>query len=214
MEAELLARIERYARERMRDVRSSHGWDHVHRVRTLALLIGRAEGARLDVVEAAALLHDVGRQAEEDSGGTLCHARLGAEEAGRFLAGLGLERDLVEAVVHCVASHRFRDERSPGTLEARVLFDADKLDSIGAVGLGRAFLYAGEVGARLHNPESVPEECPARGPEDSALREFLVKLRWVRERVFTASGRRIAEQRHAFMESFFDQLDREVQGQG
>jgi uncharacterized protein len=214
VEAELLARIERYARERMRDVRSSHGWDHVQRVRTLALLIGRAEGARLDVVEAAALLHDVGRQAEEDSGGTLCHARLGAEEAGRFLAGLGLERDLVEAVVHCVASHRFRDERSPGTLEARVLFDADKLDSIGAVGLGRAFLYAGEVGARLHNPESVPEECPARGPEDSALREFLVKLRWVRERVFTASGRRIAEQRHAFMEAFFDQLDREVRGQG
>jgi uncharacterized protein len=171
------------------------------------------EGARLEVVEPAALLHDIGRQAEEESGGKLCHAALGAEEAGELLERMGARDRLRDAIVHCVAVHRFRGEARPETLEARVLFDADKLDSIGAVGLGRAFLYAGEVGARLHNPEADPGACAPRGPEDSALREFLVKLRWVRDRMFTPAGRRIAEGRHAFMEAFFDQLDGEVKGE-
>ncbi len=209
----LAERVESHARERMRSVRSSHGWDHVQRVRGLAVALAREEGAKLEVVEPAALLHDIGRQAEEESGGKECHARLGAEEAGALLERMGAPDELREAIVHCVAAHRFRGEARPETLEARVLFDADKLDSIGAVGLGRAFLYAGEVGARLHNPESDPEACPARGPQDSALREFLVKLRWVKDRMFTPSGRRLARDRHAFMEAFFDQLDGEVRGE-
>jgi len=213
MSPDLVARIERHAHELMRSVRSSHGWDHVQRVRRLALAIAREEGARRDVVELAALLHDIGRQDEEESGGALCHARLGAERAGGLLEREGAPDGLRDAIVHCIAVHRFRGEARPETLEARVLFDADKLDSIGAVGLGRAFLYAGEVGARLHNPESDPQECAARGPEDSALREFLVKLRWVRDRMFTPSGRRLAEGRHAFMEAFFGQLDAEVTGE-
>jgi len=101
----------------------------------------------------------------------------------------------------------------PSTIEARVVYDADKLDSIGAVGLGRAFLFAGEVGARLHNPEVRPETCPSRGPEDSALREFLVKLRWVRDRLLTDAGRRMASGRHEFMLRFFEELDAEVKGE-
>jgi uncharacterized protein len=213
MSRDLVERVEAHARERMRLVRSSHGWDHVQRVRRLAVALAREEGARLEVVEPAALLHDIGRQAEEESGGTQCHARLGAEEARALLERLGVGEELGEAIVHCVAAHRFRGTDRPETLEARVLFDADKLDSIGAVGLGRAFLYAGEVGARLHNPEADPGSCPARGPEDSALREFLVKLRWVRDRMFTPAGRRLARDRHDFMVAFFDQLDREVSGE-
>ena len=196
----------------MAAVRSSHGWDHVVRVRRLAEAIAREEGARLDVVVPAALLHDIGRQAEEESGGSVCHAGLGAREAGALLDEMGAGPELRDAIVHCVATHRFRSGAAPRSLEAKVLFDADKLDSIGAIGLGRAFLYAGEVGARLHNPESDPEACPARGPEDSALREFLVKLRWVRDRMFTEAGRRLAGDRHAFMERFFERLDAEVKG--
>ncbi len=213
MSRDLVQRVEERARERMGSVRSSHGWDHVQRVRRLAEAIAREEGARLDVVVPASLLHDIGRQAEEESGGALCHARLGAEEASALLGEMGVAEELRDAIVHCVAAHRFRGETRPGTPEARVLFDADKLDSIGAVGLGRAFLYAGEVGARLHNPEADPEACPARGPEDSALREFLVKLRWVKDRMFTGAGRRLAGDRHAFMEAFFEQLDGEVRGE-
>lgn len=211
--SDLVARVEAAARERMQGVRSSHGWDHVLRVRTLALGIAREEGADRQVVELAALLHDIGRHEEEESGGRLCHARLGAAMARELLVQMGAGRDLVAAVAHCVATHRFRGDERPGSLEAQVIFDADKLDSIGAVGLGRAFLYAGEVGARLHNPDADPEKCDPRGPEDTALREFLVKLRWVKDRLFTGAGRRIAGGRHAFMEGFFGQLDAEMAGE-
>ncbi len=194
----------------MAGVRSSHAMDHVLRVRSLALHLGLREGARLDVVEAAALLHDVGRQAEEDSGGRICHASAGAVIASQLLCELGVDPELVSDVVHCVSTHRFRGQARPASLEAMVLFDADKLDSIGAVGLGRAFLFAGEVGARLYNPEVNPQDHPDRGPEDSALREFVVKLRYVKDRMFTPTGRAIAAGRHAFMEIFFEQMDAEV----
>jgi uncharacterized protein len=170
------------------------------------------EGADPEVVEIASLLHDVARDREEASHGEECHARLGAQEASALLVGMGAGRQLAGAVAHCIVTHRFRGGDVPGTPEARVLFDADKLDSIGAVGLGRAFLYAGEVGARLYNPEVRPERHAERGPEDSALREFVVKLAHVRLRMLTRSGRRLAEGRHAFMEVFFEQLDAEVAG--
>jgi uncharacterized protein len=211
--SDLPARVEAAAQERMRRVRSSHGWDHVLRVRRLALRIASEEGADGRIVELACLLHDIGRHEEEESGGKLCHARLGASMAARLLERMDAPEDVTAAVVHCVATHRFRGDERPETIEAKVLFDADKLDSIGAVGLGRAFLYAGEVGARLHNPGSDPERCRARGPEDTALREFLVKLRFVRDRLFTLSGRRIASLRHDYMVEFFAELDAEVAGE-
>lgn len=210
---EIRLHVTQEARRRMRDARESHGWDHVLRVRTLALRIAGEEGAREDVVEAAALLHDVGRRAEEESGGRLCHAASGARESERVLEEVGAGEELVDAVSHCVAAHRFRGAQRPESLEARVLFDADKLDAIGAVGLGRAFLFAGEVGARLHNPEADPQRRPERGREDSALREFLVKLRHVKDGLHTGAGRRIAAGRHAFMEAFFERLEAEVRGE-
>ena len=134
---------------------SSHGWDHADRVWNLCRHIGRAEGADLEVLGLAAYLHDIGRPEERASGGEVCHAVAGAERARRILEEHGYREETIERVVHCIASHRFRrNGERPRTLEARVLFDADKLDAIGAVGIGRAFLFAGEVGARLHNPEA------------------------------------------------------------
>jgi len=206
----LVDRIEAEARERMRSVRESHGWDHVQRVRTLALAICRAERGRVEIVEPAALLHDIGREAEEMSGGGVCHAEAGARMAEEILSAAGADPDLAREIVHCVAAHRFRGTLEPRSLEARILFDADKLDSIGAIGLGRAFLFAGEVGARLHNPEADPASRPARTSEDTALREFLVKLRFVKDRMFTRTGRGLAEGRHAFMEVFFAEMDTEI----
>ena len=85
-------------------------------------------------------------------------------------------------------------ERSvPETTEAKILFDADKLDSIGAVGIGRAFLFAGEVGARLHNKDRDLSPTKPYTKEDTAYREYMVKLRHSREKMLTKEGRRIAE---------------------
>jgi uncharacterized protein len=175
--------------------------------------IGAREGADLEILELAAMLHDIGRGKEKASGGKVCHAAAGAQRAREILEQHGLPPETVERVTHCIASHRFRGEDCrPRSLEARVLFDADKLDALGAVGVGRAFLFAGEVGARLHNPEVDIEKTRSYSPEDTAFREFSVKLRKIRDRMLTGTGRRMAEDRHAFMVDFFERLHREVRG--
>ncbi|MEN6311594.1 MAG: HD domain-containing protein [Acidobacteriota bacterium] len=208
----LLADVRKEARAFFHDARGSHDWDHTERVARLCLRIGGKEGADLGILTLAALLHDIGRGEEDRSGGKICHGRSGAAMAGKLLARHGLDPATVRAVVHCIRTHRFRKRAVPQTLEAKVLFDADKLDSIGAVGIGRAFLFAGEVGARLHDKDIDVRKTKPYTREDTAYREFLVKLGRVKDRIFTREGRRIAAERHRFMVAFFDRLNRETDG--
>jgi uncharacterized protein len=207
-----LERIRREAREFFRDARGSHDWEHTERVFRLCRHIAAAEGADMDVVLAAALLHDIGRAEEFRTNGRRCHAAEGAERARELLRHAGISEGEAEAVAGCVATHRFRGGNPPQTLEARVLYDADKLDSIGAVGIGRAFLFAGEVGATLHDPAVDPGATQPYSREDTAYREFLVKLRHVKDRMLTETGRAMAEERHRFMVGYFERLNQEVEG--
>jgi uncharacterized protein len=208
----VIARVRKEAGAFFRGARGSHDADHTERVLRLALRIGRKEKADVGILTLAALLHDVGRGEEDRSNGKVCHSRSGAALAGGILERHGLDPETVRAVVHCVRSHRYRGRAKPRTLEARVLFDADKLDSIGAVGIGRAFLFAGEVGARLHDKDIDIARTKPYTREDTAYREYLVKLRHVRDRMTTREGRRIAAGRHRFMSAFFDRLNRETEG--
>ena len=191
-----------------------HDFDHVLRVLALAERIGRVEGADLEVVRAAALLHDVGREQAEAGG--LDHAAFAADRAREILARWPPAK--VEAVAHAIASHRFRTGPEPATLEAQVLFDADKLDAIGAVGVARAFAYGGAHGQRLWAPiETVDVARWLEEGDDPAehtpVHEFVVKLSRLKERLFTPTGRAIAEERHAYMVAFFERLAAEVQGE-
>jgi len=192
--------------------RGSHDWGHTQRVLALCLRIGSAEGADLDVLTLAALLHDIGRSAEDSSKGLVCHAAKGAEMAWGFLEGRIRRAEILENIIHCIRTHRYRGGDAPETLEARVLFDADKLDAIGAVGIGRAFQFAGEVGATLHNPFAELEKTEPYSREDTAYREYHLKLSRIRERMLTVEGRRLADERHAFMEAFFNRFLDEVAG--
>ena len=190
-----------------------HGPDHTERVHKTALYIGRLMGARLDVLSAAALLHDIGRRYETREQGKICHAEKGAELAGEILAKLGFSPDLIARITHCIEAHRYRGNKIPQTIEAKILYDADKLDSIGAVGIGRAFLFAGQTGARLHNESDVDIlACKPYSREDTAYREFKVKMSKVKDRMLTPEGKRLAAERHDFMELFFERLEREVKG--
>ena len=125
---------------------STHDFDHVLRVYHLAERIGQAEGADMAVLRAAALLHDIARR-DQDAGRVPEHAAEGARRARQILAGQPPE--FVEAVAHAIETHRFRVDRPPQTLEAKILYDADKLDSIGAVGVARAFAYSAHRGTAL-----------------------------------------------------------------
>lgn len=194
----------------MSHAQGSHGWDHVERVYRLCIRIGKKEGVDLEILKMAALLHDIGRDDEIKSGGTICHAERGAILAKQILERFGVSQEKIDKVIHCIETHRFRGTRAPKTLEAKVLFDADKLDSIGAVGIGRAFLFAGEVGARLHNKDVEIRKTNAYGREDTAFREFSLKLKDVKDKMLTKEGMRLAKDRHKFMVSFFERLHDEV----
>ncbi len=192
--------------------RGSHGWDHTLRVHNLAINIARLEHANMEIVRIASILHDIARNKEDESNGAVCHAVLGASMAKQFLKEFDLEEDIINDVCYSIETHRYRDNRAPNTLEAKVLFDADKLDSIGATGIGRAFLFAGEIGASLHNDKEAIAQAEAYTREDTAYREYMVKLRFLRDNMYTDTGKKMALSRHQFMEEFFDRLNKEVEG--
>jgi len=195
---------------------SAHGFDHVLRVWRLAERIGLAARADMRVLRAAALLHDIGRAEEQRSG--RCHAEVGAERAAEILADK--PRELVARAAEAIAQHRFRGDRGPSSLEAQVLYDADKLDAIGAIGIARAYAIAGATRQRLWADVSAAyAERPATAGRDdqdngthTPVHEYRFKLVKLRDRMHTTTGREIAEARHAFMVSFFHRLGREVNG--
>jgi len=193
--------------------RGSHDWDHTERVLRLCLRIGKKERADLEILMLSAVLHDIGRAEEDKSRGRISHAEAGASAARKILEARGVEPEKIERIIHGIKAHRFRKRgNAPATPEAKILFDADKLDSLGAVGVGRAFLFAGEVGARLHNPDTDISKTRPYTKEDTAYREFMVKLRRLKDRIHTREGKRIAAERHRFMVAFFDRLNKESQG--
>lgn len=196
---------------------AAHDFEHVVRVLRLAERIGEAEGANMEVLRAAVLLHDVARVAEDEGGP--CHAETGAQRAREILAGH--PRAAVEAVAHAIATHRFRSTDVPLTLEAKILYDADKLDAIGAIGVARAYAIAGRHGQRLwatvshaHGERSVEE---ARGDvanaEHTPVHEYIFKLSRLKDALFTATARAIAMDRHRYMAQFFERLQQEVEGE-
>jgi len=210
---ELTEKIRRLADPYHDGMGGCHGPDHTERVHKTALHLGRLMEARLDVLSAAALLHDIGRMYETREQGKICHAEKGAVLAREILEKLSFAPSTIDEIAHCIETHRYRGDNIPKTLEAKILYDADKLDSIGAVGIGRAFLFAGQMGAKLHNGTDVDIlDCKPYSKEDTAYREFKFKMSKIKDRMLTLEGRRLAEERHVFMEVFFERLERETKG--
>ena len=185
---------------------AAHDFDHVLRVTALAVHIAQAESANVEIVRTAALLHDIGLD-----NGRVRHEETAAERARGILAGQPPEK--VEAVAQAIRSHRFRAGPPPQTLEAKCLFDADKLDAIGAIGVARVFAYGGAAGQRLwaEVPEGYDEHLASS--EHTPVHEFAVKLAKIKDRLTTETGRRIGQERHDFMAAFFARLEAEVKGQ-
>jgi uncharacterized protein len=123
----------------------------------LAVRIAKAENADLEVVKAAALLHDIAR-AMEDEGKIDDHATEGAKMAERILEEVNFPEDRIDNVIYCIETHRFKKSIVPESLEAKILQDADRLDMIGAIGIARVFARAGWSNIPMHDPSVVPKE--------------------------------------------------------
>ena len=208
----MLDTVERMAFTYFQGARGSHNWDHTLRVRRLCERIGDAEGVDMDVLLASAYLHDIARSHQDDSRGAVCHAEKGAQLAAPTVNKLPLTADQKDNILHCIRSHRFRGNLNPRTPEARVLFDADKLDAIGAIGVARAFLFAGEVGARLHTEDTDIEATRPYTLDDTGYREFTIKLCKIKDRILTRAGQKLAIDRHLIMEEFFNRFREEYEG--
>lgn len=187
--------------------------DYAHTLRVLhnaELLLKTEPGADSFVVRTAALFHDFARPEELASNGKDDHAQLGAELVRIELEQLDCDPDFVDHVTSCIRTHRYRGKLVPESLEAKIVYDADKLDSTGAFGIARAFHFAGRIGACLHNTAEEAVNSSAYGKNDSAYREYLVKLRHLPEKMLTGSGRELAKERAAFMDEFFARLNLEA----
>ena len=217
MNEELFQRVLQRVRAIFSGVRGGHDLDHTMRVYVNACKIAEMELPAEDlesrrIIRYAALLHDCARPEEDSGKGNVCHAALGRIKSVEILRELGCtDETFLHAVGECVGKHRYRGKDTPETPAEKIVYDADKLDSIGAVGIARTFHFASHVGARIHNTEKQALEGAEYGPEDTGYREYLVKLRNVPGRMLTASGKALAVQRGEFMKSFFDELNAETE---
>lgn len=207
---------------------SAHDLEHTFRVLKLAKRIAEKEGkVNMEVIELAALLHDIARVKEDsDKTGNTDHAVLGAEMARKILSDLGYPNETVDAVCHAIRTHRFRGENVPETIEAKILFDADKLDAIGAVGIARAYMIAGERGELLYrevsNLDAYKKENLMGGKPNGRIKdiskhsvnmEYETKFKKIPDRLFTETARKIAKDRLEFMAQYFGRLKKEIEGE-
>ncbi len=209
MDKATFARIEAYMLTCMKD--AAHDREHVYRVLHNAVRIAQYEPAvNWDVLIAAALLHDISRP-EQLADGRIDHALHGAEKARAFLLQSGFPEDFADRVAGCIRTHRFRKAAPPETLEARILFDADKLDVAGAIGIARTLAYTGETGRPLYNRDAAGRISDGTGDTaDSFCREYKFKLEHICDHFLTKAGRDLALSRHAAAKAYYAALLAEV----
>jgi len=215
-------------KELSQDNDSSHDIHHIMRVYNLALNIARHEkDVDLDVVEAAALLHDIGGAKESsDPSGQTDHAVIGAQIAQPILENLGFSSDQIKHVQACILSHRYRTSYKPETIEAKIVHDADKLETVGAVGIARAFSWIGKHRAQIYKKvdsiEDYAKENLFAGKINGRIMDkskhsvhinYETKDKFLLENIYTETAKKIGQERLAYYKDFLDRLEKEVSGE-
>lgn len=202
--------FEGYMQDCMKD--SAHDREHVYRVLSNALDIAETEaGVNHDILVCACLLHDIGRK-EQLENPALCHAQVGGDKAYCFLLEHGYSKEFSAQVRSCIRAHRYRQSEPPETVEAKILFDADKLDVTGAIGIARTLAYQGAAGQPLYSRRSDGSISNGEGDElHSFFREYKFKLEKIYGRFLTRRGGELAARRRQAAELFYESLLNEVQ---
>ena len=215
-------RLKEIVESKLKGASLAHDMGHVMRVYELCLYLAESEPtADLNVLKTATLLHDIARMRESRE---VDHALLGAEMAEKILKDLAYPEEEIQRVKHCIIAHRFKGEKKPETMEAQILSDADKLDALGAIGIARCFVLAGEYLEKIYSDAPIEEyvkqnltggRCGGRIKDLSKHApniEFETKLKRIPRRLYTLRAREIGRERLAFMEQFFQRLEKEIKG--
>lgn len=191
---------------------SAHDKDHIYRVLYVALdIAGHEDNVNYDVLICACLLHDIGRN-EQFENPQLCHAAVGSKKAYDFLISNGFEAEFAANVSSCIKTHRFRTDASPQSIEAKILFDADKIDATGTLGIARTLFYKGQVSDPLYT--ILPNGQVSDGSKDkipSFFQEYKYKLEGLYSCFYTKQGTKIAAERQLAAKAFYENMVHEVQ---
>jgi uncharacterized protein len=206
--ANLIDNTVQFVRDTLKNAEGGHDWWHIHRVWTNAKLIAQTEKANLLIVELAALLHDIA-----DSKFNNGDEEIGPLTAGNYLQSVKVDADVIVHVQQIIRHMSFKssfDKPSFHSPELAIVQDADRLDAIGAIGIARAFTYGGFKGREIYNPEIEPnlnmsKEEYKNSPAPS-INHFYEKLLLLKDKMNTATGRKLAQQRHQFMEAYLQQF--------
>lgn len=186
---------------------TGHDWWHIHRVVTNALKIQKDEGGDRDLIHLAALLHDVGDHKfhkEEDAQEVLINEMLVEENCSESLI------ENVLAIVKQVSFKGGKENNELDSIEAKIVQDADRLDAIGAIGIARAFAFGGNRNRLMYHPDQSPKDFKDfeeyKNDKGHTINHFYEKLLLLKDKMQTDSGKRIALQRHEYMEGFLKQF--------
>ena len=211
---EVIKRTADYIKSKLDGESSGHDWWHTYRVWKTAVNIGKKEDADLFVVQLAALLHDIADwkfHSGDDS--------IGPKLAREWLEKLDVDENIISHVCEIIKGVSFKGagvKSKIKTKEGMVVQDADRLDALGSIGIARAFAYGGHKGREIYNPNIKPEKHESfeqyKNNKGTTINHFYEKLLLLKDLMNTPSARKIAEERHRFMEEYLDKFFKEWEG--
>ncbi|MFW5657558.1 MAG: HD domain-containing protein [Bacteroidota bacterium] len=212
---DIVPRTANYIKKELQGEGTGHDWWHVERVWKSAKTIARSENANLLVVELGALLHDIADHKFHNGDDTI-----GPKMARQWLEQNGQPRDIIEAVEHIVEHVSFKGagvENPMQSLEGKIVQDADRLDAMGAIGIARTFAYGGSKNREIYNPNIKPELHQTfdayKKSTAPTINHFYEKLLLLKDGMYTQTGKKMAEERHRFMEEYLQRFYGEWEGE-
>ena len=211
---EIITKTIEFVKQELQNAEGGHDWWHIERVWKNAKKIARSESVNLFIVELGALLHDIADHKFNDG-----DESRGVNKARKFLKSLSVEENVIDHIEKIMMNISFKGgnfSQEFSSKELAVVQDADRLDAIGAIGIARAFNYGGYKGRELYNPAIAPSigmtvEQYQKSTAPTVI-HFYEKLLLLKDRMNTETGRKLAEQRHQFMELYLEQFFKEWEG--
>ena len=203
-----------FVKKQLENAEGGHDWFHIERVYKNALLIAEGENCDLTVVQLGALLHDIADSKFHDG-----DESIGPKTARNFLESQSVSEEIIEHVIAIIENISFKGgnfEKTFRSKELEIVQDADRLDAIGAIGIARAFNYGGFKNRTLYNPEIQPNlnmsKEEYKNNEAPTVNHFYEKLLLLKDKMNTETGKKIALERHHYMENFLSQFYAEWEG--
>ncbi|MCK5211940.1 HD domain-containing protein [Candidatus Parcubacteria bacterium] len=222
---EKIKKIKQFAEECLsHDTCSAHNMDHVMRVYNLAMKIAEKEKVDKEIIQVAVLLHDIGGPRERnDHTGKVDHAVESAKMAEPFLQQLGFSEKRIRHILDCIITHRYRSKNRPVSVEAKIVFDADKLETVGAIGVARGFVWVGKNNAHIYRKVDIEKYSKENlgGKINGRIKDktkhsphlnWETKDKYILKYLYTKKAKALARERLKYLKSFLSKLEREIKG--